>query len=485
MSKQNQSGRGASTEPIIIEVPAEFKELGDEIVELIATLRKERRNARGLHGVNYAGIEDSIAEKTARIEQASHATVLAALEVDAAALTVDGERYRRAGRAKGTYKTLAGAVRIERAIYRSESSRSGKTVDAISLRAGVIGRGWLPRTAQAIALAVQSAPSRDARRTAVQMGRLPYSRASFERVVHHVGTAWLHRHAAIEDAVVDAYRLPPSTSAISVALDRVSVPMEEPLKRPPGRPKKGAPKRPIGRNFRMAYCGTVTLHDEKGESLRTFRFGCMPKSDPESLCVNMAGYVFRILQKRSDHLPVKLLADGAPEMWNLLEDAFSMFDNVQRGVDFWHLIEKLAPATKVLFDDEEAARATLAHWKASLRQTSQAATRILNKLRRSGEEDTWVNRTQPVHEAITYIENNLDRMDYAQAIRDKLPIGSGNVEATCKTLVSVRMKRSGARWKTDTGEHIIRLRALALSDLWDDALDRLHAERRRSVRLAS
>jgi hypothetical protein len=78
-------------------VPAEFKELGDEIVELIATLRKERRNARGLHGVNYAGIEDSIAEKTARIEQASHATVLAALEVDAAALTVDGERYRRAG----------------------------------------------------------------------------------------------------------------------------------------------------------------------------------------------------------------------------------------------------------------------------------------------------------------------------------------------------------------------------------------------------
>ena len=60
-------------------------------------------------------------------------------------------------------------------------------------------------------------------------------------LAHLVGALAVADHQDIEDALIDAVDVPQEARSISVSLDRVSVPMEEPRRRPAGRPKKGAP----------------------------------------------------------------------------------------------------------------------------------------------------------------------------------------------------------------------------------------------------
>lgn len=124
-------------------------------------------------------------------------------------------------------------------------------------------------------------------------------------------------------------------------------------------------------------------------------------------------------------------------------------------------------------------------WKLALLNRRSAAEDIFAELRASGMEHVTDGNIEPVHDAITYLDDHGDSFDFAGARRLGLPIGSGTVEATCKSLFNVRMKRGGARWKEETGEHVVQLRALALSDRWGDAMDLTLRPLRKAVRPAA
>ncbi len=470
---------------IVLVIPSNLKHLAPPIQKLIGAVKQQANGLRDNgRAVDYAAVECAYAEQVAAIESAAHQCTLEALAIDRREIEVRGQAYVRVAEGNGTYFTMTGPVEVRRGLYRKVGERNGKVTDVLSLRAGVVGDGWLPHTAQAMAHYHQLGTSRDAQQAAQQSCRLPYSRASFERVPHLIGALWLEHRANIEDKLTQDFESPAEAASISVSLDRTSVPMEEVVPRPKGRPRKNAPKRSVARNYRMAYCATVTVHDGEGRALHTLRYGQMPNCDPQLLCNTLANDVLHLKEKRPD-LKIALLADGAPEMWNLLESNLpaSVFGPVHRCIDFWHAIEKLAAAAKVMCPDAATAKAMVWRWRQLLRQRKDAADSIRSEIVASGCETIVADGECPVHDAITYLQNHAERMNYAGAIWKGLPIGSGNVEATCKTLIGVRMKRCGSRWHTETGNHVVHLRALALSDRWDAAMAALLATQRTSVRM--
>ncbi len=473
-----------STPKILIEIPADCKSLAEPIQALITKVASLVRTCRDGKALDYQGIEDELRDLAGSVERSAHESILPSTMIDAPAIRIEGIVYVPVCRSKGRYMTQTGIVEFDRPLYREKGVRNGPTVDPIAVRIGAVRNGWLPGTSKVMAHLVQQGTSREAAETSSQLGRLPYSRASFERVPHEVGAAFIEQRADIEEELIADFVVPSAARSVSVSIDRVSIPMEEPRARPRGRPTKDAPKNPISRQFRMAYCATVTLHDEDGQAVHSIRYGRMPQGDADGLADALGSDVLALLRQRPD-LEVVRLADGAHEMWRLLEagiDDESLGKAATSLIDFWHFVEKLSAAARMLDGDPAQ---TTKRWRDELLENTHGASTILSELQRhaanqyrTGDEDH-----DPVQAVITYIENHKERMNYAQARKNGLPIGSGNVEATCKSLVQVRMKRAGSRWKEQSGDDIMQLRALALSARWNDAMDNLFQRRRRDIRL--
>ncbi|MBK8975920.1 MAG: hypothetical protein IPM29_08325 [Planctomycetes bacterium] len=241
--RDKRPGRGAVEDVIVIAVPAACKSMVSSIEALCAAVAsRAASSAAGREAMDYAVSEVMVAELTGAVERDAHAVMLGALEVDAPRVEIDGKTFTRVGYGNGRNRSLAGTVEVRRALCRPLGEGNAPTVDAISLRADGIGDGWLPQTSRAMALELQKASSREGEQSGKETRRTPYSRASFERIPHELGALYLRRQVDIEDAIVTSLEIPTEARAISALLDRASVPMEEPIPQPAGRPKKHAPK---------------------------------------------------------------------------------------------------------------------------------------------------------------------------------------------------------------------------------------------------
>ena len=158
-------------------------------------------------------------------------------------------------------------------------------------------------------------------------------------------------------------------------------------------------------------------------------------------------------------------------------------------LDYYHAAEYLAGAAPAMTATMTAATRrqekdlTPEKWlPAALHQLKHedgAAEKLLGEMRRQLEAGPVL--TSQEHAALTkaagYFENNLDRMDYAAALRENLPIGSGITEAACKTIVKARLCGGGMRWHLHSMQQVLCLRALRRSsNRWAQFWQRLQRQ---------
>jgi hypothetical protein len=158
-----------------------------------------------------------------------------------------------------------------------------------------------------------------------------------------------------------------------------------------------------------------------------------------------------------------VMGDGAEWIWNLADQHFpgavQIVDLYHARQHLWDLARKLYPNDTVsqkawikvhqkrLLDKGKIEKLVL-----SLRSITSTNAEVLDKIRTEAD----------------YFKRNAERMRYPKFRRQHLFVGSGVIEAGCKTVIGSRLKQSGMFWTVRGANSIIALRCCHLNGRFED-----------------
>ena len=246
-------------------------------------------------------------------------------------LHIDGVHHKVSHEAaQGEYHSLCGTLNVMRSTYRPVGKRNAKTVVPLELAAGIVERAT-PALAYSVALGYATSDSRAYVETQKASHRDVPSRSTVERMAKAVGAK-----ARTEAPVIERYlrqgkaeRIPSDARAVSLGLDRTSVPYEEPHD-PKASCKTGRKSRtkpyvrakpgPVDVNYRMDYVGTVSVLGSDGDKVIARKYFASHAEGPQGILQRMVADVRAAKRQRPD-LAVGIVQDAARELWTLLRDA--------------------------------------------------------------------------------------------------------------------------------------------------------------------
>lgn len=355
-----------------------------------------------------------------------------------------------------TFLGVMGEVRLNRAYYHCDHCKTGHVPWEQEL--GILGpHRQTPGAEQIVTLGgVLDAFGETAERTLLKMSGLRLSESTVQRTTEDAGRRlmklWEEKQLLGGDRVWDWQLDAQGRRCAYVSIDGICVPMQG----PGGAKAEG----------RMAYTAMIynpdSEYDERRRVPRQVRY-LSGFHTLESLGLMLRRQAGQVGWDEADQQIA--ITDGGSGLEEFMHANFPL---AQCILDFYHASEYVASLTRALHPDEDDFKKQNAAWCHQLKHEGGAALLATwEKLDLSGHSAA-VRETYRV--ASQYIRNNLHRTDYPTYLANGWQIGSGPVEAACKTVVAKRLKNSGMRWGADGANPVCHLRALYLSELdqWNE-----------------
>lgn len=358
--------------------------------------------------------------------------------------------------------TVLGRISVRRAYY--HCAACGRGIAPRDDDLGVTAASLSPGLRRMAARAGAAEPFATAADLLAELAGIRLTPKRIERSAEADGAAAAARLTAESDAIARGTVSVLATPAdrdqapdkLYLAIDGTGVPMVPAATT--GRAGKASDGRARTREVKLAALFTQTRIDDDGRPVR----------DPASTsylasfapAAEFATLVAAEARRRGadDTRQLVVLGDGAAWIWNL---ATAILPEATPIVDLYHAREHLHGLATGLTDTLGDAHP---EWLAARLADLDA-----------GDIETLVTETERLHpqtpddiaKALAYFKTNAHRMRYAYFGAHGLFVGSGVVEAGCKSLVGQRLKLSGMRWNLPGATGILTLRCQQASDRWE------------------
>ncbi len=372
-----------------------------------------------------------------------------------------GGEAHYAGRRRKDFVTALDIVRLDRAYY---------------VCAGC-GSGFCPRDRQ---LGLDGSVSPTVRRmTGLTAGQLSFERSSEllrelaevrlnAKRVERVAEAMGREISDDERQVIEVE--PCGARTIYAGIDGTGIPMRS--GECDGRKGKQADGSARTREVKAVAVWTAQSKNKKGLPMRdegSVSYNAAIESaasgDRDALPSVFARRVEREARRRDMYQPgrrVVIIGDGAAWIWNLAGELFAERIEI---LDLFHAKEHLWDVAKVIFGADSDLAGQWADNRCDELERGDIET-VKSALRCHAEHH------EAVRKCIQYICNNEARMQYDRFRQMELCVGSGVVEAGCKSVIGQRLKQSGMFWSVEGANAIIALRCSIESNRFDDFWER-------------
>lgn len=269
---------------------------------------------------------------------------------------------------------------------------------------------------------------------------------------------------------------------IAVQIDGGRIRMRESKKQQ--RKRKKGQRRKFDTPWREPKVLTIFEFDERGKMTKKKR---QPLIDGTLLgadnVMELAAYhLYRLGAARAKQ--VVFISDGAQWIWDRLDGVVKRagLDNekVQYVLDFYHAAHHIGLALKQLGLGEAERKSTYRELRNELKSSRyDKVVKRLIKLAKGQHlgNDFW--------REIRYLRAHGDagHMRYATFRRRGLPCGSGAIESAIRRVINLRLKSNSIYWLAENAEAIFAVRALILTNRWDETLERVRKSMRRNRRI--